>query len=158
MVNVVCINKMCRCSMSHRRNSSGNVLIIVLFVIIVMGYLASSLMKVTWSNQSGLTREFLGTKAWFVAQSANEWALTRLYPINGTSDSVATICTNTVSGAMPNVTQGTGCRLGPMSCVDLGTLNLGTPAAESLFRVQAIAICGSGLSQVERQQEIWVKD
>ncbi|MDF5015136.1 MSHA biogenesis protein MshP, partial [Vibrio parahaemolyticus] len=37
--------------MSRKRNSSGNVLIIVLFVIIVMGYLASSLMKVTWSNQ-----------------------------------------------------------------------------------------------------------
>jgi len=85
--------------MSHRRNSSGNVLIIVLFVIIVMGYLASSLMKVTWSNQSGLTREFLGTKAWFVAQSE----------------------------------------------------------AESLFRVQATAICGSGVSQVQRQQEIWVR-
>ncbi len=158
MVNVVCINKMCRCSMSHRRNSSGNVLIIVLFVTIVMGYLASSLMKVTWSNQSGLTREFLGTKAWFVAQSANEWALTRLYPINGTSDSVATICTNTVSGAMPNVTQGTGCTLKSMSCVYLGTLNKDTSAAESLFRVQATAVCGSGLSQVERQQEIWVRE
>ncbi len=158
MVNVVCINKMCRCSMSHRRNSSGNVLIIVLFVIIVMGYLASSLMKVTWSNQSGLTRELLGTKAWFIAQSANEWALTRLYPLNGTSDSVATLCKNQVSGAAPNVTQGTGCRLSSISCVKLGTLNADTSAAESLFRVQATAVCGSGLSQVERQQEIWVRE
>ncbi|MCG6354360.1 MSHA biogenesis protein MshP, partial [Vibrio alginolyticus] len=34
----------------------------------------------------------------------------------------------------------------------------GTPAAESLFRVQATAVCGSGLSQVERQQEIWVRE
>ncbi|HDU8579017.1 MSHA biogenesis protein MshP [Vibrio antiquarius] len=144
--------------MSRRRNSIGNVLIIVLFVIIVMGYLASSLMKVTWSNQSGLTREFLGTKAWFVAQSANEWALTRLYPLNGMSDSVATLCKNQVSGAAPNVTQGTGCRLNSISCVKLGTLNADTSAAESLFRVQATAVCGSGLSQVERQQEIWVRE
>ncbi|HHX8263248.1 TPA: MSHA biogenesis protein MshP [Vibrio diabolicus] len=144
--------------MSHRRKPQGNVLIIVLFVIIVMGFLASSLMKVTWSNQSGLTREFLGTKAWFVAQSANEWALTRLYPLNGTSDSVATLCKNQVSGAAPNVTQGTGCRLNSMSCVNLGTLNADTSAAESLFRVQATAVCGSGLSQVERQQEIWVRE
>ncbi|NMU19134.1 MSHA biogenesis protein MshP, partial [Vibrio parahaemolyticus] len=29
--------------------------------------------------------------------------------------------------------------------------------AESLFRVQATAICGSGVSQVQRQQEIWVR-
>ncbi|EGR2324322.1 MSHA biogenesis protein MshP [Vibrio alginolyticus] len=144
--------------MSHRRNSSGNVLIIVLFVIIVMGYLASSLMKVTWSNQSGLTREFLGTKAWFVAQSANEWALTQLYPLNDTNPDVADFCANTVSGATPNVTQGTGCQLSAMTCSNIGTFNEGTSEAESLFRVQATAVCGSGVSKVQRQQEVWVRE
>ncbi|EJO2025890.1 MSHA biogenesis protein MshP [Vibrio parahaemolyticus] len=144
--------------MSHRRNSSGNVLIIVLFVIIVMGYLASSLMKVTWSNQSGLTREFLGTKAWFVAQSANEWALTQLYPLNDTNPDVANFCANAVSGATPNVTQGTSCQLRAMTCSNIGTFNAGTSEAESLFRVQATAICGSGVAQVQRQQEIWVRE
>ncbi|EGQ7872685.1 MSHA biogenesis protein MshP [Vibrio parahaemolyticus] len=144
--------------MSHRRNSSGNVLIIVLFVIIVMGYLASSLMKVTWSNQSGLTREFLGTKAWFVAQSANEWALTQLYPLSDTNPDVANFCVNTVSGATPNVTQGTSCQLRAMTCSNIGTFNAGTSEAESLFRVQATAICGSGVAQVQRQQEIWVRE
>ncbi|HHF2920621.1 TPA: MSHA biogenesis protein MshP [Vibrio diabolicus] len=144
--------------MSHRRNSRGNVLIIVLFVIIVMGYLASSLMKVTWSNQSGLTREFLGTKAWFVAQSANEWALTQLYPLNDTNPDVADFCSNTVSGATPNVTQGSGCRINTMTCSNIGTFNAGTSEAESLFRVQATAICGSGVAQVQRQQEIWVRE
>ena len=144
--------------MFRKKHQQGNVLIIVLFVIIVMGYLAASLMRVTWSNQSGVTREFLGTQAWFMAQSANEWALTKLYPLNGSSDSVSTLCTDEVSGATPNVTQGTGCRLNSMSCVDLGTLNAGTSAAESLFRVQATAVCGSGLSQVERQQEVWVRE
>ncbi|WP_337167207.1 MSHA biogenesis protein MshP [Vibrio parahaemolyticus] len=144
--------------MSHRRNSSGNVLIIVLFVIIVMGYLASSLMKVTWSNQSGLTREFLGTKAWFIAQSANEWALTQLYPLSDTNADVANFCVNTVSGATPNVTQGTSCQLRAMTCSNVGTFNAGTSEAESLFRVQATAICGSGVAQVQRQQEIWVRE
>ncbi|MFW1145938.1 MSHA biogenesis protein MshP [Vibrio parahaemolyticus] len=144
--------------MSHRRNSSGNVLIIVLFVIIVMGYLASSLMKVTWSNQSGLTREFLGTKAWFIAQSANEWALTQLYPLSDTNPDVANFCVNTVSGATPNVTQGTSCQLRAMTCSNVGTFNAGTSEAESLFRVQATAICGSGVAQVQRQQEIWVRE
>ncbi|WP_423839905.1 MSHA biogenesis protein MshP [Vibrio mytili] len=144
--------------MFRKKHQQGNVLIIVLFVIIVMGYLAASLMRVTWSNQSGVTREFLGIQAWFMAQSANEWALTKLYPLNGSSDSVSTLCTNQVNGKMPNVTQGTGCTLNSMSCVDLGTLNAGTSAAESLFRVQATAVCGSGLSQVERQQEVWVRE
>ncbi|NMS58541.1 MSHA biogenesis protein MshP, partial [Vibrio parahaemolyticus] len=34
----------------------------------------------------------------------------------------------------------------------------GTSEAESLFRVQATAICGSGVAQVQRQQEIWVRE
>ncbi len=144
--------------MFRKKQQQGNVLVIVLFVIVVMGYLAASLMRVTWSYQSGVTREFLGTQAWFVVQSANEWALTKLYPLNGSSDSVSTLCTDEVSGATPNVTQGTGCTLESMSCVYLGTLNKDTSAAESLFRVQATAVCGSGLSKVQRQQEIWVRE
>jgi len=144
--------------MFRKRNQQGNVLIVVLFVIIVMGYLAASLMRISWSNQSGLTREFLGTKAWFVAQSANEWALTQLYPLGGTSDSISTICTIKVSGATPNVMQNTACRINKMSCLKLGVLNKGASEAQSLFRVQATAICGSGLSQVQRQQEVWVRE
>ncbi|HHX8539896.1 MSHA biogenesis protein MshP [Vibrio chemaguriensis] len=144
--------------MSHRRNSSGNVLIIVLFVIIVMGYLASSLMKVTWSNQSGLTREFLGTKAWFIAQSANEWALTQLYPLHGTSAALTTLCSDDVDGETPDVAQGTGCELKAMTCSEIGTFNKGASDAESLFKVQATATCGSGVTKVQRQQEIWVRE
>ena len=76
--------------MFHNKQK-GNVLIVTLFVIIVMGYLAASLMKVTWSNQSGLTREFLGTKAWFTAQSSNDWVLTQFFPLGG-SAAVETRC------------------------------------------------------------------
>ncbi|EGQ8246153.1 TPA: MSHA biogenesis protein MshP [Vibrio parahaemolyticus] len=144
--------------MSHKKAQQGNVLIVVLFVIIVMGYLAASLMKVSWSNQSTLTREFLGTKAWFIAQSANEWALTQLYPLSDTNPDVANFCVNTVSGATPNVTQGTSCQLRAMTCSNIGTFNAGTSEAESLFRVQATAVCGSGVAQVQRQQEIWVRE
>ncbi len=42
------------------------------------------------------------------------------------------------------VTEGTGCRLNAMICSSIGTFNEGTSEAESLFRVQATAICGSG--------------
>ncbi|MGR5302081.1 MSHA biogenesis protein MshP [Vibrio alfacsensis] len=144
--------------MFHSRKQQGNVLIVVLFVIIVMGFLASSLMRVNWSNQSTLTREFLGTKAWFIAQSANEWALTQLYPLNTPKPDVARLCLSQVSGATPNVTQGTGCQLKAMTCSTIGTFNPGTSEAESLFKVQATAICGSGVIQVQRQQEIWVRE
>ncbi|MDF2155634.1 MSHA biogenesis protein MshP [Vibrio sp. CAU 1672] len=131
---------------------------VVLFVIVVMGFLASSLMRVSWSNQSTLSREFLGTKAWFMAQSANEWALTKMYPLNASTTDIATVCSGEVSGAVPPVTAGSGCQVSAMTCINIGTFNAGTPDAESLFKVQATATCGSGVTQVQRQQEVWVKD
>lgn len=144
--------------MFRKHMQQGNVLVVVLFVIIVMGYLAASLMRVSWSNQSGLTREFLGTQAWFIAQSANEWALTQLYPLGDTSLAVATFCAENVDGKTPDITDGTGCWLKAMTCTRVGTLNQGSVEAQSLFKVQATAICGSGLSQVQRQQEVWVRE
>ena len=144
--------------MFRKKCQQGNVLIIVLFVIVVMGYLAASLMRVTWSNQSGVTREFLGTKAWFVAQSANEWALTQLYPLHGTSAALTTLCSDDVDGKTPDVAQGTGCELEAMICSEIGTFNKGPSDAESLFKVQATATCGSGVTKVQRQQEIWVRE
>ncbi|MET2854664.1 MSHA biogenesis protein MshP [Vibrio owensii] len=144
--------------MFHRRKPQGNVLIIVLFVIIVMGFLAASLMRVNWSNQSTLTREFLGTKAWFIAQSANDWALTRLYPLGDKEPNVADLCSDTVSGAIPNIAVGTGCELKAMTCSEIGTFNKDVSDAVSLFKVQARATCGSGVTIVQRQQEIWVRE
>ncbi len=144
--------------MFRKQNQQGNVLIVVLFVIIVMGYLAASLMRISWSNQSGLTREFLGTKAWFVAQSANEWALTKLYPTGGTSESASTLCYDVVRGTSPNIAKMAGCEIKPMKCNVIGEFNAAQSDTVSLFRVQATAVCGSGLSQVQRQQEVWVRE
>ncbi|GEM75950.1 hypothetical protein [Vibrio sagamiensis] len=136
----------------------GSILIVVLFVILIMGYLATSLTMVRWSNQSSLSRSVLGVQAWFMAQSANEWALTQLYPLNVSEPDVGTFCSDVVSGAIPNIAQGTGCRLNKMTCSSIGSFNAGTSEEESLFRVNAIAICGSGNMQVQRQQEVWVRD
>ncbi len=146
---------------SRRRGSNkqrGNVLVVVLFVIIVLGSLAATLTRIGWSNQSVTTKEFLGTKAWFVTHSSNEWAMTQLYPLGGTSDSVSTICSRDVSGATPNIAKATGCEIKPMTCLLIGEFNSGASDAVSLFKVQAKATCGSGLSQVERQQEVWVRE
>lgn len=56
-------------------------LIVVLFVVLVMGLLATTLARLEWTNQDTQTREIFGTRAWFMAHSANEWALTQLFPL-----------------------------------------------------------------------------
>ncbi|WP_243975012.1 MSHA biogenesis protein MshP [Vibrio natriegens] len=139
----------------------GNVLVVVLFVIIVMGYLAATLARIGWSNQSATTKEFLGTKAWFTVQSANEWALTRMYPLKDREDfprDKQWICDNRVDGVSPVIATPKGCEMQAMKCNFIGEFNAAQSDAVSLFRVQATAICGSGLSQVQRQQEVWVRE
>lgn len=138
----------------------GNVLIVTLFVIIVMGYLAASLMKVTWSNQSGLTREFLGTKAWFAAQSSNDWVLTQFFPL-GKSAAVATRCDDieTKSFKPDGGLFDKACEIKTIECQKAGKLpGEFTNEEVELYVIKSVAICGSGLSQVQRQQEIWVKE
>ncbi|HHF3256310.1 TPA: MSHA biogenesis protein MshP [Vibrio alginolyticus] len=144
--------------MFHNKQK-GNVLIVTLFVIIVMGYLAASLMKVTWSNQSGLTRDFLGTKAWFTAQSSNDWVLTKFYPL-GLSPAVSVNCAAISSGSVtiPSSLIDPKCEA-TLKCKSVGQLpDTNNGKDISLYVVRSLAVCGSGLSKVQRQQEIWVRE
>lgn len=136
----------------NRHKQQGNMLVVTIFVIVVIGFLASSLTRINWSNSNNLTREQLGTQAWLIAQSANEWALTQLYPL-GVSASVSTACVDTVSGATPSVNVNSPCRPPQMTCQSIGTLQ-----GETFYRVEASAVCGSGIVEVERRQEVWVKE
>ena len=76
----------------RRKKQSGNLYIVAIFVIVVMGFLAAAITRMDWSNQDSLSRELLGTKAWFAANSVNEKALTFLYPLNATSSAVSSAC------------------------------------------------------------------
>ena len=58
------------------KKQAGNLYIVAIFVIVVMGFLAAALSRMEWSNQDALSRDLLGTKAWFAAHSLNEFALT----------------------------------------------------------------------------------
>ncbi len=41
----------------NRHKQQGNMLVVAIFVIVVMGFLASSLTRINWSNSNNLTRE-----------------------------------------------------------------------------------------------------
>ncbi|MGR2946621.1 MSHA biogenesis protein MshP [Vibrio vulnificus] len=135
----------------NRRKQQGNMLVVAIFVIVVMGFLASSLTRINWSNSDNLTREQLGTQAWLMAHSANEWALTQLYPL-GVSASVSSACA-TIQGDTPSVSVNSPCRNPQISCQSIGTLQ-----GETFYRLEASAVCGSGIVEVERRQEVWVKE
>lgn len=65
----------------NRQSQQGSVIMIAIFVIVVMGFLAAALSRIEWSNQDILSRELLGNKAYFAAHSVNEAALNTIYPL-----------------------------------------------------------------------------
>ncbi|MGF1803211.1 MSHA biogenesis protein MshP [Vibrio gigantis] len=142
--------------MRHRKSSQqGSVLVVAVFVIVVMGFLATSLVQVQWSNHDTLTRKQLGTQAWLLAHSANEWALTQVYPLTvspAVSASVSTACStlnaDQVSGGMSTI-----CTVEQLTCSQIGVLD-----GVGFFKIESTAICGSGINQVQRIQEVWVKE
>ncbi|WP_052880153.1 hypothetical protein [Vibrio coralliirubri] len=142
--------------MRHSKSSQqGSVLVVAVFVIVVMGFLATSLMQVQWSNHDTLTRKQLGTQAWLLAHSANEWALTQVYPLTvspAVSASVSTVCSN-LNSSQVSSGMSTICTVDQLTCRQIGVLD-----GVGFFKIESTAICGSGVNQVQRIQEVWVKE
>ncbi|CDT68686.1 putative MSHA biogenesis protein MshP [Vibrio coralliirubri] len=142
--------------MRHSKSSQkGSVLVVAVFVIVVMGFLATSLVQVQWSNHDTLTRKQLGTQAWLLAHSANEWALTQVYPLTvspAVSTSVSTVCSNLNSNQVSSG-MSTICTVDQLTCRQIGVLD-----GVGFFKIESTAICGSGVNQVQRIQEVWVKE
>ncbi|MEZ8373994.1 MSHA biogenesis protein MshP [Vibrio cyclitrophicus] len=142
--------------MRHRKSSQqGSVLVVAVFVIVVMGFLATSLVQVQWSNHDTLTRKQLGTQAWLLAHSANEWALTQVYPLTvspAVSTSVSTVCSNLNSNQVSSG-MSTICTVDELTCSQIGTLD-----SVGFFKIESTAMCGSGINQVQRIQEVWVRE
>ena len=141
------------------KRQQGNMIIMAVFIVVVMSLLATNLIRIKWSNQDTLTRENLGTQAWFLANSASEWALTRLYPIggDGSLSELATNCTainnNTTAGA--DLADELPCNEPIISCTaPEATL----PDDLKYYRITTQAVCSSGsIFQVQREQEVWLK-
>ncbi|MEZ8726963.1 hypothetical protein [Vibrio cyclitrophicus] len=142
--------------MRHRKSfQQGSVLVVAVFVIVVMGFLATSLVQIQWSNHDTLTRKQLGTQAWLLAHSANEWALTQIYPLTvspAVSTSVSTVCSNLNSNQVSSG-MSTICTVDQLTCSQIGVLD-----GVGFFKIESTAICGSGINQVQRIQEVWVRE
>ncbi|WP_278182981.1 MSHA biogenesis protein MshP [Vibrio misgurnus] len=136
------------------KKQAGNLYIVAIFVIVVMGLLAAALSRIEWSNQDALSRDVLGTQAWFAAHSLNELALTQFYPLNASS-AVSSNCADNAAlqTAMDRlIAEYPGCSVS-VSCRTLGELD-----NQSLFQLENLVRCGSGLHQVERAQQVVVKE
>lgn len=153
---------MSRKSIYSLHAQKGNVYIVAIFVIVVMGMLSLNLTRISWSNQDTLTREVLGTQASFLVQSGNEWALTHLFPLDQEDDfnSLSTRC-ETLGGRATNAGEALvenssiPCSTPAISCE---TSSLTIPEELKYIKVSTQAICNHGnVFEVEREQTVWVR-
>ncbi|WP_194438399.1 MSHA biogenesis protein MshP [Vibrio fluminensis] len=143
--------------MSHKQK--GGLLVVVVFVLVVMGLLATTLTRIHWSNSDAHTKDVLGTQAWLLAQSVNEEVLTRFYPLNSSSSDVANQCVSSMP--WPNFVSVSGrfshsvmnCQLVGLTCSSVGTLD-----EMNYYKLFARVRCGSVENVVERTEEIWVRE
>lgn len=147
------------------KRQRGNLYIVVIFVLVVMGFLATTLSRIELSNSDAHTRDVLGTQAWLLSHSVNELALTLFYPLSSTSSAIAAHCdpdgnsnTSDVSVELQNranqlISTVASCRNVTLSCNVKGPLD-----GETFYRLESSVTCGSGLLQVVRSQQVWVKE
>ncbi|MCG7498535.1 MSHA biogenesis protein MshP [Vibrio sp. Of7-15] len=143
---------------SSPKRQQGSLIIVVVFVIVVMSLLASSLMRMEWSNQDAVTKEILGTKAWFAAHSGAEWGLNQLFPIGDPAvQPDVGVCSgmSAQSAAASMIASINGCQGLVVECT-LYQVSQGVDTINH-FRVSSSAVCGSNRHEVRRAQEVWAR-
>ncbi|MGF1752915.1 MSHA biogenesis protein MshP [Vibrio makurazakiensis] len=143
--------------MFPKKKQVGSLYIVVIFVLVVMGFLATSLSRMEWSNHDAHTKDIIGTQAALLAHSATEQALTEIYPprLNETDQfDVATACTN-LNGTAMTFESTIRCDDVQISC---GTVGGELVDGSQLYVVSAVATCGTGINLMQRNQDIWVRE
>lgn len=150
--------------MSRKISQRGSALVMVIFVIVVLGFLATSLSRTSWSDNDSNTRVVLGSQAWLLSHSVNEYVMTQFYPDPdpAASSAVASVCNSNdlqpgggifaVASSMVNIAP-VNCSLDRIQCSNRGELD-----GFVFYVLESSVICGSGVSQVQRNQELWVKE
>ncbi|WP_394244791.1 MSHA biogenesis protein MshP [Vibrio astriarenae] len=136
------------------KKQQGSVIIVSVFVIVIMGMMAAMLNRTQWSNQDSHVREVNGTHAWLAATSITEEALTLIYPLNQSS-AASSLCDNTDPKTILSlpIRYEQWCQEVESKCSKIGTLG-----EYDYFKVESSAQCGTGIHQVERQHEVWIRE
>lgn len=142
--------------MSHSKYQTGSLYIVVIFVLVVMGFLASSLSRIEWSNNDAHAKDVIGLQAAFSAHSANELVLREVYPPrdNLTDEfDVASAC-SAVDGTTKVIPSAINCSAAEVSCSSRGGV---LADGSQMFIVSSAVTCGTGINAMRRSQEVWLR-
>ncbi|CAK4069674.1 hypothetical protein [Vibrio sp. 16] len=142
--------------MCHKNNQRGSLYIVVVFVLVVMGFLATSLSRIEWSNSDTHTKDIIGLQASLLAFSANERVLRDIYPPRGAltdSFDVSSAC-NAADGTVVIVPSRVNCAAVEISCSARGGV---LADGQQMYVLSSSAECGTGINLMQRRQEVWLR-
>lgn len=135
-------------STTHRKQQ-GNALILVVFIIVVVGFVALIANRNQERNSQQLVSMVLGTRAEMAARSALNIELSRFYQSNKSAGS----CYTTSSQSMDFAGEGLAQCKATVSCLSLGALDNG----QEVYQLSAIGRCQVGDWTLQRIIEVGVK-
>ncbi|MFA0628030.1 MSHA biogenesis protein MshP [Vibrio sp. 10N.222.49.A3] len=139
-----------------KKRQVGSLYIVVIFVLVVMGFLATTLNRIEWSNHDAHTKDVIGTQAHLLAHSAIERALMQIYPPRANTTvlfDVAAECAN-LNGTAMNFATTITCADVQITCSPTGGQLVDS---SQLYTVRAVAMCGTGVNLMQRSQDVWVR-
>lgn len=147
--------------MSRNYQQRGSALIIVIFVIVIVGFLATSLTRTSWSTHDTNTRSVMGTQAWLLSHSVNEYVMTQFYPEPdpAASSAVSALCATPMPVDISNFAESlvesatVSCELHRLECESRGRLN-----DMNFYVLESSVICGTGGNRAQRNQQVWVRE
>ena len=149
--------------MSRSDQQRGSALIIVIFVIVIVGFLATSLTRTSWSTHDANTRSVMGTQAWLAESFSkrvrddsvlSKTLILRLLLLYATLCSRKNDSTNISNFSESLVESATvSCELHRLECENRGQLN-----DMSFYVLESSVICGTEDNRVQRNQQVWVRE
>ncbi len=123
--------------MRRDQTQRGSALLVVVFSLVMLGFLGGVFLKNRVNEQSSTAETLLSSRAWFAAHSGMEWALSRLFPL--TQPIGQCLNTQTVPLFLPQCVGVVRCRL----------------TENDLYHLESEATCGLGKFKMTRVQTVW---
>lgn len=146
------LNQICNSSMNTSlKKQQGSMLVIALFVIIVLGFLAYAMIQITDNSNRSTVFEVYGTRALNAANSGAEHTLNSILGPDGSQ-----VCPNeTVPSIqdtveiLPDITSFSGCTL-EIICNKFDVMETGLRH----FRIRSLASCSAGDFNTQRSVSV----
>ena len=129
------------------KRQRGASLIMAVFMIVIFSMLAAVMAKMISGSSENVSYEVLGTRAYFAADTGNQWAQQQLFPVSSSSTSCADVNGATVPN-ISNVPGLIGCTISNIECTSF------VESEVTYFTVTSTGNCTAGEISTNRSIQV----